>query len=166
MRRRDGGFPRPSLKIDERKTGHERQVPVGEGVGDMSWRTRRIDRARVKRLAGLTNKHFGSTRGQRIGAEGIRSLLRRRTRAAGVAHMALHPCRRNSAPDRLGLTLPNGRTDLVRAVGAARNIRPDRAGQHSVQCFGKRTYNSSLWTDLHNLHEPAVKSMAIVRQWS
>jgi integrase/recombinase XerD len=110
------------LRVDGRKTGRQRHVPVGEGV----WRCieaylpRRQNRlemtGRLDERALLVN-----TLGERVSAESISNMVRRLAEEAGVGKVTIHQFRHTCASDLLeaGVTLPEVQKILGHAVIAS-----------------------------------------------
>jgi len=106
------------LKIDGRKTGRERQVPVGEGIwrcieGYLPHRHNRLEaKGRVGEQALLV-----SSRGERLTGALISTLISRLARSAGIAHVTPHQFRHSCASDLLeaGVTIP----EVQRILGHA-----------------------------------------------
>lgn len=106
------------LRIDGRKTGRERQVPVGEGVwrcieGYLPHRHNRLEaKGRVGETALLVNG-----RGERVQGALIGKFLARLAASAGIAHVTAHQFRHSCASDLLesGVTIP----EVQRILGHA-----------------------------------------------
>jgi site-specific recombinase XerD len=111
---RDGGV----LRIDGRKTGCPRSVPVGEGV----WRCieaylpRRHNRleqtGRLQEQALIVNSH-----GERLNGDNVANLLKRLCKSAGIEQLTPHQFRHSCASDLIatGVALP----DVQRMLGHA-----------------------------------------------
>ena len=107
------------LKIDGRKTGQERKVPVGPGV----WRCveaylpRRQNRleacGRLEENAFLVNRS-----GERLTGHAISLMVKSCAKEAGVSFVSLHQFRHSCASDLLesGVTMPEVKTILGHAV--------------------------------------------------
>jgi len=110
------------LKVDGRKTGRPRQVPVGEGVwrcieAYLPRRQNRLEKTgRVDERALLVN-----TLGERVSAEAISGMVRRLAETAGVGTVTIHQFRHSCASDLLeaGVTLPEVQKILGHAVIAS-----------------------------------------------
>jgi integrase/recombinase XerD len=97
------------LRIDGRKSGQERVVPVGEGVWKcieayLPYRHNRLElTGHLEEKALLVNNH-----GERLTGVGISTLIGRLVKSAGVAHVTPHQFRHSCASDLLeaGVTIP------------------------------------------------------------
>jgi site-specific recombinase XerD len=106
------------LKIDGRKTGVERHVPVGEAVwrcieAYLPHRHNRLEaRGRLEERALLVN-----TRGERLNSAGLGQLIVRLSKDAGLPTVTLHQFRHSCASDLLeaGVTIP----EVQRVLGHA-----------------------------------------------
>jgi site-specific recombinase XerD len=139
------------LKIDGRKTGTMRHVPVGEGV----WRCieaylpRRHNRleavGRVDEQALLVNGL-----GRRLSGIGISLLIGRLARSAGVAHVTLHQFRHTCASDLLeaGVTLPEVQGFLGHAVLQTTLRYVDIADPQRAAAIAMHPVNRFLTADL------------------
>jgi site-specific recombinase XerD len=107
-----------TLKIDGRKTGHERQVAIGEGVARcveayLPQRHNRLEQTqRLGEPALLVN-----TRGERLSGVQIANLIARLCRAAELPRLTPHQFRHSCASDLIatGVALP----DVQRLLGHA-----------------------------------------------
>jgi site-specific recombinase XerD len=107
------------LKIDGRKTGHARHVPVGESVwrcveAYLPRRHNRLEKlGRVDERALLLNN-----RGQRLNGNNIITLIQRLGQRAGVPGLTVHRFRHSCASDLLeaGVPLPQVKQILGHAV--------------------------------------------------
>jgi integrase/recombinase XerD len=110
------------LKVDGRKTGRPRHVPVGEGVwrcieAYLPRRQNRLEKTgRVDERALLVN-----TLGERVSAQGISGTVRRLAETGGVGTVTIHQFRHSCASDLLeaGVTLPEVQKILGHAVIAS-----------------------------------------------
>jgi site-specific recombinase XerD len=123
------------LKIDGRKSGRERQVPVGEGVwrcieGYLPHRHNRLEaRGRLEETALLVND-----RGERLTGQLISTLIKRLVRSAGIETVTPHQFRHSCASDLLeaGVTIPEvqgilGHACIASTVRYTAIAGPDRA---------------------------------------
>jgi site-specific recombinase XerD len=110
------------LKIDGRKTGQERAVPVGEGVwrcieGYLPHRHNRLEsKGRLEETALLVN-----SRGERLTGVGLATLLDRLSSSAGLERVTPHQFRHSCASDLLeaGVTIPEVQRFLGHAAIAS-----------------------------------------------
>jgi integrase/recombinase XerD len=139
---RDGGV----LKVDGKKTGAERQVPVGEGVwrcieGYLPHRHNRLEaKGRLEERALLVN-----TLGERMTGQMVSTLVARLSKTAGIPRVTLHQFRHSCASDLLeaGVTLPEVQRVLghaviqstVRYLAVADPQRAEAMGKHPVNRF-------------------------------
>lgn len=107
-----------TLRIDGRKTGRERSVPVGEGVwrcieGYLPYRHNRLE------AVGLVGEQalLVSSRGERLRGTLISTLIFRLARSAGIEQVTPHQFRHSCASDLLeaGVTIP----EVQRILGHA-----------------------------------------------
>jgi site-specific recombinase XerD len=110
------------LRVDGRKTGRQRHVPVGEGV----WRCIEAYLPRRQNRLELTGRLderalLVNTLGERVSAESISSMVRRLAEEAGVGKVTIHQFRHTCASDLLeaGVTLPEVQKILGHAVIAS-----------------------------------------------
>jgi len=134
------------LRIDGRKTGRPRCVPVGEGVwrcieAYLPHRHNRLELAsRLDEPALLINKH-----GHGVNGQGLSSVLRRLVESAGLERITLHQFRHSCASDLLeaGVTLPEvqrilghaGIQSTVRYVTLTDPERVAAIGRHPINQF-------------------------------
>lgn len=139
---RDGSI----LKIDGRKRGQERAVPVGVGVWKcieayLPYRHNRLElTGHLEEKALLVN-----TRGKRLSGAGISTLIDRLVKSAGVAHVTPHQFRHSCASDLLeaGVTIPEVQKFLghaaiestVRYVAIADPERAKAMAKHPLNRF-------------------------------
>ena len=134
------------LKIDGRKTGRERSVPVSEGI----WRCLE---AYLPERQNLLEKHglerdsalFLNRRGQRLTGEQLAMLVHRLAKVATVPLVSLHQFRHTCASDLLesGVSLPEvqqmlGHATVVTTVRYLQIADPERAlamRKHPVNDF-------------------------------
>jgi integrase/recombinase XerD len=110
------------LKVDGRKTGKQRQVPVGEGIwrcieAYLPRRQNRLEQTgRLDERALLVN-----TLGERVSAYAISNTVRRLAQTAGIGKVTIHQFRHSCASDLLeaGVTLPEVQKILGHAVIAS-----------------------------------------------
>jgi integrase/recombinase XerD len=108
-----------TLKVDGRKTGQERNLPVGPGV----WRcVESYLPARHNRLEAAGRLHetafLVDRRGRRMSPDAISGLVGRCAKAAGIPFVSLHQFRHSCAADLLeaGATMPEVKAMLGHAV--------------------------------------------------
>ncbi len=134
------------LKVDGRKTGQQRHVPVGEAVwrcieAYLPHRQNRLEMTgRRQEQALLVN-----TLGERSKAAQISSMIRRLAKAAGVGRVTMHQFRHSCASDLLeaGVTLPEVQRILghaviestVRYLAIADPQRAAAIGRHPINQF-------------------------------
>jgi site-specific recombinase XerD len=134
------------LKIDGRKTGQVRHVPVGEGVwrcieAYLPHRHNRLEKTgHLEETALLVN-----ARGERIAGNGVGTLLGRLAQSAGVPHVTMHQFRHSCASDLLeaGVTIPEVQRILghaaiqstVRYIAVADPERAVAMSKHPVNRF-------------------------------
>lgn len=123
------------LKIDGRKVGRERQVPVGEGVwrcieGYLPYRHNRLEaKGRREETALLVND-----RGERLTGALIATLIKRLVTSAGIEAVTPHQFRHSCASDLLeaGVTIPEvqgilGHASIASTVRYTAIADPERA---------------------------------------
>jgi site-specific recombinase XerD len=123
------------LKIDGRKSGRERQVPVGEGVwrcieGYLPHRHNRLEaKGRVEETALLVND-----RGDRLTGQLISTLIGRLGKSAGIEAVTPHQFRHSCASDLIeaGVTIPEvqgilGHASIASTVRYTAIADPERA---------------------------------------
>lgn len=134
------------LKIDGRKSGRERQVPVGEGVwrcieGYLPHRHNRLEaKGRVEESALLVND-----RGERLTGALISALIKRLVRSAGIEIVTPHQFRHSCASDLIeaGVTIPEvqgilGHASIASTMRYTTIADPERAkamGKHPLNRF-------------------------------
>jgi site-specific recombinase XerD len=134
------------LKIDGRKVGRERSVPVGAGVwrcieGYLPHRHNRLEATGKLGEAAL----FVNALGQRMNGCGISGLIERLAESAGVPHVTPHQFRHSCASDLLeaGVTIPEVQRILghaaiestVRYIAVADPQRAEAMSKHPVNRF-------------------------------
>jgi integrase/recombinase XerC len=134
------------LRIDGRKTGQERQVPVGKGVwrcieGYLPHRQNRLEKVgRLAEKALLVN-----TLGARMKGGNISSMVQRLAEDAGIGRVTLHQFRHSCASDLLesGVRIPEVKQFLghaaiettVRYIAVASPERAAAIGRHPINHF-------------------------------
>ena len=135
-----------TLRVDGRKTGRARSIPVGEGVwrcieGYLPRRHNRLESTGCIEQPAL----FVNRQGERLKAENIRSLLKRLAERASVPAVTMHQFRHSCASDLLaaGVSLPEVQRYLghasiqstVRYVDVADPLRAAAMEKHPVNRF-------------------------------
>jgi integrase/recombinase XerD len=147
------------LKVDGRKTGQERKVPVGAGV----WR--RIEaylpvRQNRLELAGqLDEPAFMVSRvGKRMRGESISSAVGNCAKAAGIPFVSLHQFRHSCAADLLesGATMPEVKAVLGHAVIQTTMRYIHVSGDERAKAIQKHPINDFLKA------EPATAERAVI----
>ena len=144
---RDWDVEHGTLKIDGRKTGHERQVAIGEGVARcieayLPHRHNRLEKTgHIDEEALLINNH-----GQRLNSNNIGMLVGRLSRDAGLPRVTVHQFRHSCASDLIeaGVALPDVQRMLGHAGIASTMRYLDIAGSERAAAMGKHPINGFL----------------------
>jgi integrase/recombinase XerD len=135
-----------TLKIDGRKTGQERQIPVGPGVwrcveAYLPFRQNRLEaRGHLEEPAFLVSRF-----GRRMSGDAISRTMKTCARDAGIPFVSLHQFRHSCASDLLegGVTMPEVKSFLghaaivttMRYVEVTHGARSEAIKRHPINQF-------------------------------
>jgi site-specific recombinase XerD len=135
-----------TLRVDGRKTGHERQVVLGEGVAQCleAYLPQRHNRLEQTQRLGEPSL-LVNTRGERLGGVQVATLIGRLCRDAGLPRLTPHQFRHSCASDLIaaGVALPEvqrllghaGMASTMRYVDIAAPERVAVMRQHPINRF-------------------------------
>lgn len=136
-----------AIRIDGRKTGQERSVPISEEIGRCLEAYLPLRQNLLERWGGLTERALLLSRnGQRLSAESLGRLVHHLARGAGVPLVTLHQFRHTCASDLLesGVSLPQVREILGHASVATTNRYLSIADPERAKAVAKHPLNDYL----------------------